>query len=68
MLRRKIAQELKSESGNERAGTDVRFWNFADSQTIVLRRKYIPEGKSESGTERAGSDFDFWNIKVFQKV
>ena len=39
VTRRKFAPEGKFETWNERAGKNFRFWNFADSQTIVFRKE-----------------------------
>ncbi len=58
----------KSARGEERAGSDVRFRNFAAFSKKVIRIKCCPERRSACGNERGGSDFRFWNFAVSQKM
>ena len=67
VLRRKFGPEGNSASGKERAGSDVRFWNFAVSQKLSSKANLAPKENPQVGESGLGAT-SFLELCGFSKM
>ena len=68
VARRKFAPEGKSESWDERAGNDFRFWSFAVSQKMCPEWNLFPKENPNVGKSGLGATFVSGALMVFKNV
>ena len=68
VIRIKCCPERRSACGNERGGSDFRFWHFAVSQKMCSELNFAPKEKPKVGTSGSVAALVSWVLRFLKTI